>query len=159
MRGRISSKWNKEVIRILATSCVNHQKASSAYSDLPKRSLDYYIDMVKGQLERGRNTWRSAQPKTGYEGTESVMTVEQRLIDAKEGKLRRGRKHSRRLSVSLSLDGLDISDHIRTKEVFPKAGNSSEDSEVEADRKRARHRSLGMDREAGAEPRGRWNEF
>ncbi len=125
MRGKISSKWNEEVIRILATACINHQAASEAYSDLPKRSLGYYIDIVKSQLERGRHAWRSAQPKAGYDGVESILNTEQRLVEAKERKLRRGRKHSRRLAVSQSCEIGNCTDNIPDNRNIPEGWKQS----------------------------------
>lgn len=104
MRGRISSKWNVEVIRILAKECINVLKNGEGFSGLPARSMDYFADLVKSQLVRARHMWRSAQPKGGPDGFESRKKVEQRMIKLKDSKLKRARKNSRRYGVSYSLE-------------------------------------------------------
>ena len=102
MRGRISSKWNVEIMRILAKQCVKLLKTNKAFAGLPTRSMDYFADLVKSRLVRARNMWRSAQPKAGADGFESRKKLEQHMVENKERRLRQARKNSRRFGVSRS---------------------------------------------------------
>lgn len=73
----------------------------SAWSSLPKRSDDYFLDIIFDQIERAKTVWGAAQPKVKENGeVEEPKEVEARMVVNKELEDSRGRRYTRRTNVS-----------------------------------------------------------
>ncbi|KAJ3504448.1 hypothetical protein NLJ89_g7923 [Agrocybe chaxingu] len=98
MRGKISSKWNENVMDILLDKVLERLKGE-AYNSLPERSTAYFREIIHEKLERARSTWKSGQPKVKPNGeVESIREVENRVLDARTKKEKAGRAYTRRVN-------------------------------------------------------------
>jgi hypothetical protein len=104
MRNKISSEWNKEVMKILLRAVLTKTRTREAWEDLPNHSDDYYMDIIQDQLERARTTWRNAQPKLLESGEiESLEEVEERVIESRDVTTKVRRANMRRIDVGLRI--------------------------------------------------------
>ncbi|KAJ3507461.1 hypothetical protein NLJ89_g6290 [Agrocybe chaxingu] len=96
MRGKISSKWNECVTDILLDEVLK-RRTSEAYELLPKRSRAYFREIIREKLERARGAWKNGQPKMKENGDiESIIEVENRVVEARNKKEKLGRAYTRR---------------------------------------------------------------
>jgi hypothetical protein len=63
MDGKISSPWNVRLTKLLAEMAMNSVQNMSGLGQLPVRSLPYYEELVKDQIERARTARRKVQPQ------------------------------------------------------------------------------------------------
>jgi hypothetical protein len=104
MRSKISSDWNKEVMKILLRAVSKRKRAKETWKDLPDRSDIYFMEIIQDQLERARTTWRKAQPRLLESGEiESLAAVEDRMIESREVSSKTRRANMRRISVGLPI--------------------------------------------------------
>ena len=102
LRHKNNSVWNTKVLDLILAR-VLEKRTGSAWEDLPERSGAYFLDIVCGQINRARNTWKVGQPHLNDEGeVESPEDIERRMVASKESSNRRQRAYTRRRSVSIS---------------------------------------------------------
>lgn len=97
MRGKLSSKWNQAVIRLLVKAVRERQHRGTAWQGLPERSDEYFIQLVEHHMKGARTTWRNHQPKVQENGElESPSDAYNRVMEQKNTAEKIGRAHTRR---------------------------------------------------------------
>jgi hypothetical protein len=99
MRHGSDTPWNRTVMDILLV------KLKAAREDeqwsLPEMTDAYFMNLLEERYRRARNAWMDAQPKKTEMGVDETFdNVEQRLLNKKEGYLKKVRTNRRRETVS-----------------------------------------------------------
>ena len=103
MRNKISSEWNKKVMEILLAAVLK-KRTGEAWKGIPNRSDDYFMEIIRDQMERARIIWRNAQPKRLESGQiESLAEVERRMVETRECSAKTRRANTRRMNVGFFL--------------------------------------------------------
>jgi len=99
MTGKKNSAWNSRLVDILLEELLKKD-----WDGMPARSEAYMLDLVESKLERARSVWRNAQPKLKDSGAaETLVEVEKRMVESKEGQSKLNRAYSRRKNVGFKM--------------------------------------------------------
>ena len=101
MCSTLKAHWNKQVANIVLEVVRKDQAEGDAWSALPERSDDYFLDLIFDQMERAKTAWGQAQPKVKENGeAEAPTEVEKRMIAKRDAEESRSRVYTRRSAVS-----------------------------------------------------------